>query len=559
MRDNNTYMRYVGERYFDNRLATKKEIQDKLSDFDFDSKEHEPNSGGTPLISDGHIASLDNTDTHTLVIGSTGSMKTRAFILPTITSLGLAGENMVVSDPKGEIFNYTSGFLKNLGYKINVLNFRDFNKTDCWNPLHEAWILYQKGDLGGAKLLINDIANIFISEEKNQSRDAFWPMAARDFVSGCLSLLFYTAEKEDEVHISSLKPFIIRTYASSSSPLAREFIDFVEELPDTSTVKLNLSSSVLNADVTKRGVLGYVSSNINQFIQSRDIDKVTAINTIDMHEYADPTKKIITYIIVPDEKTTFHFFCSLFVKQLYEVLIKEASSLPGLKLGNRLNFILDEFANIPAISEMSSMISAARSRNIRFFLVLQSNAQLQRKYGVEEAQNIKTNCQTWCFLNSKETPLIKEVMDYIGNDDSEQGKPLLSTGEISLLEKKFPHVDSIILMNRFRPFISTLADISSYSCIFKDGQPIYPAVEKKLQDFKPVDFDFYKQITAKMKKDSHFAGSIAKKEDPMLETMVTSVEPDDDDDDDDFDDDEFERIFDNLRKQNSSTSKKGKK
>ena len=522
MRNNDyRYMRYVGERYFDNRFSTIKEVKDRLKVFDMESLAHEVNTGGTPLINEGGKVYLDNSDTHTLIIGSTGSMKSRAFIMPTIISLGLSGENMVVSDPKGELFNMTSGFLKSLGYKVNVLNFRNFEQSDCWNPLHEAYKLYEQGNLGEAKLIINDIANIFIGDTLEKAQEKFWPMAARDFISGTLSLLFYTAQSEEEVHISSLKPFLVRSLAEKGSDLQKEFFNLVSDLPDVSTTKLNLSSSVLNADATKRGVLGHVSSAVNAFIQSRDIDSITARNTIDLHQYAEDDLKIITYIIVPDEKTTFHFFCSLFVKQLYEVLIKEASMKKGLKLKNRVNFILDEFANIPAIPEMSNMISAARSRNIRFFLVLQSDAQLKKKYGEEEAQNIKTNCQIWCFLNSKELPLIDEVIGYIGVDSQDGNKPLMTPGDISRLEKKWNYVDSIVIMNRFRPFISTLCDISTYKIAFKNGEPIYPPVEKVSEAYTPVDFDYEERIGDPYDDDKHnFLVNLALKEDPYISKKI---------------------------------------
>ena len=126
-----------------------------------------------------------------------------------------------------------------------------------------------------------------------------------------------------------------------------------------------------------------------------------------------------------------------------------------------------------------------------------------RKYGAEEAQNIKTNCQTWCFLNSKEMDLIKEVQEYIGYDSTSPNKHLISTGELSMLEKKWPKVQSIILMARARPFLSTLSDFSLYKCIYKDGKLLFPAAEIAFTSKPLVTFDFTKEITNKFKNNKY--------------------------------------------------------
>ena len=232
--DDFRYMRYVGERYFDNRFATLNEIKSKLTPFDFSKTKQEMNSGGTPLALDNNEGYVDSSDTHTLIVGSTGSMKTRAFIVPTIISLGLAGEDMVVSDPKGELFEFTSGFLKKHGYQINVLNFRDLEKSHHWNPLHEAYRLFEEGNKDDAKLMLYDIVNIIMHESINNTNDQYWPMAGRDFLYGTLQLLLFACNNEEEFNLSSLKGFLSSVYADKETALSRDFKDVLFALPDIS-------------------------------------------------------------------------------------------------------------------------------------------------------------------------------------------------------------------------------------------------------------------------------------------------------------------------------------
>ena len=101
-------------------------------------------------------------------------------------------------------------------------------------------------------------------------------------------------------------------------------------------------------------------------------------------------EKTAICLIVPDEKTTYHFIATTFIKQCYETLVNEAQSREDLQLPVRVNFVLDEFTNIPAIPDMPSMITAARSRNMRFFPVVQSMHQLKQKYG-DETQTIRND------------------------------------------------------------------------------------------------------------------------------------------------------------------------
>jgi type IV secretion system protein VirD4 len=233
-------------------------------------------------------------------------------------------------------------------------------------------------------------------------------------------------------------------------------------------------------------------------------------------------KKSAVYIIVPDEKTTYHFLVTTFIKQVYELLISEAQATASKTLPVRVNFVLDEFCNIPKIPDMPSMISAARSRNMRFFLVAQSLHQLTARYK-EDAATIKGNCDNWVFLTSKEIALLEEISSLCGSvsQAGEQNhRPLISISELQRLDKQ--KGEALIMHARQYPIITEIADIDSYPD-FK----CYPEVLMKPFDLPPDTLFSVKQLYRDIKAEK------------VGIPFIDEGDVGDPDRDDDFDDDFF--------------------
>lgn len=464
MGNNFRYRKYVGDRDFNNRFATPEEIKDILQYADLTKDELPLNSAGAPFISNTKDAYVDNSDYHTLVLGATGSMKTRLFILPTVFTLGLAGENMVITDPKGEIFAKTSGFLKEKGYNVKVLNLRDMTRSDCWNPFDEAFTLYNLGKReDGLKLASEFVSSLMSPLEKNTS-DAYWPNAAKNYINAVTEIMIRGAKSRKEANISSLLnflPYSRRINNSSQSELWK----FVDKLPAQNLIRQNIESVLKNAVNTLNCILGLVSTALSPFSDSSLLQEISSKSTIDIHCFKEKESKNAIFIIVPDETTAYHFFVSSFIKQIYSAAISDAHQSESGTLYRRLNFLLDEFANIPRIPDMATMITAARSRNIRFNLVVQSNNQLKVNYG-EDAETIKTNCLNWVYLTSKETPLIQQIRKLVGEETRDVGAtPLISFFELATLKKVFGEeggAEAIILISRSKAFKTFLPDISRY-------------------------------------------------------------------------------------------------
>ena len=499
MKHNYRFLNYVGDSAFENRFATADEMKFALSRINIsDAEGPDIPTGGMPFLSDTKIIYGDTQDYHTLVLGSTGSMKSRTLILPTIFTLGLAGENMVIADPKGELYAFTAGYLAKRGYIINVVNLRDMKHSDCWNPLGEAWTLFHEGKeeegLNLAFELINSLTSR-VSDTKSPS----WAIAAKQLLNGLVEVMIRGARSVEECNAGSLSTLLDRVKIADQDPSrsfdddGRSFLEFVNALPEGCSVKNNLFSAVnmtRTATTTLAGVLDVAYGAVSPFTTSSSLMALTSHNTFDIHHLARADEKHVIFLIVPDEDTTYHFIATSFIKQLYNAMIKEAFKIPNGMLPRRLNYILDEFANLPKIPDMPSMITAARSRNMRFFLVVQSNNQLRSTYR-DDAETIKTNCLNWVYLPTKEDELIQQVQRLVGVRGNGSNEPLMSYRELGAMRKVIGPLggaEALILMHRARPYLSFMPDISRYTQFLN-----YKAPEIRDADGKFVFFDLNKR------------------------------------------------------------------
>jgi len=437
---------------------------------------------GIPLISDGRTVYVDNSDAHTLIFGSTGSKKTRLFGMPLINILAMGGESFIATDPKGELYDKTSGLVAAKGYKIFVLNFRDLKQSDYWNPLMLPYVLYHTGKIDEAVSLINDfIISIAEPQIKNTKDMYFIELACSQILANML--FFIATASPEEANIYNFANF----FATNSTPDATERL--AKHVAEGSIASINYKGILTNKNVEKTfaNVSSCVSAMLTPFIIRKTLCQVLSQCSFDVREIGK-TKTAI-YLIIPDEKTTLHYLITIFIKQTYETLINEAHQQENMKLPIRVNFVLDEFCNIPAVPDMPSMISAARSRNMRFFLIAQSLWQLKQKYN-DDAYTIKGNCDNWVFLTSREYDLLQEISNLCGNinykdsDDAVKSRPLISVSELQRLKKEFG--EALILHGRNYPFVTELPDINEYKF------NIYPHVkrdERKLPKIPSYNVD----------------------------------------------------------------------
>ena len=220
MRDNNfKYGRYI---YPDQetRWADVEEIKKASTRIDLSQNRYP--GAGLPLLSNGSEAFFDDRDTHTLIFGATGSKKTRLFCMPMLNIFAKAGESFVATDPKGELYDKTSGIMKANGYKIVVLNYRDIGYGDMWNPLALPFVLYRSGQKEEAISLLNDFVSTIAEPQFKNTVDRFWPEMASSFALANLLLLMECAEP-NQLNMASLAAMCANTASmiSSSSSISK--------------------------------------------------------------------------------------------------------------------------------------------------------------------------------------------------------------------------------------------------------------------------------------------------------------------------------------------------
>ena len=446
--------------------------------------------GGVPLSYDAErdIIAIDSSDTHTLIWGSTGSLKTRCVIMPTVKIIGKSGESMIINDPKAEIFNRCADELQENGYKIVVINIRDPEYGDAWNPLAIPYKFYLEGDLDRASEFANDIAFNLTMEEK-VTDDPFWNHSASDCLFGLILLLFrYCKDHQlDESYVNMSNLMELRRQLFKGGIRAQN-APLWKYAAEDELVAASLSGSIYAPNETMHSILSTFDQKMRAFAIRPTLLDMLANNDIDIADIAE--NKVAVFLIIPDEKNTYNAMVSLFIKQAYEYLIFKASNNEDLKLHNRVNFILDEFSSLPPISSMSSLISAARSRDIRFVLAVQGAHQLKKRYG-DEAETIKSNCVNWIYLTSRELDLLKEISQLCG--EQRNHSPNISVYDLQHFSKE--KCEALVLCGRLKPAKVNLLDIDRFG---DDSYSILDFEKKTRQNRSKTKFELDKSIISRV-------------------------------------------------------------
>jgi len=425
--------------------------------------------GGVPLswsegeTSNTNYIAIDDSDVHTLVIGATASKKSRLIAMPMVKILGSAGESMIIVDPKAEIYDRTAEHLRESGYNVLTVDLRNPHLGSAWNPLALPYALYRnnsKNDYDRACEFVNDIANN-LSKMQSSDKDPFWENSAASFLFGLIMLLFRYASENS----LSAEYVNIRNILKLRRVLCQNF--YIGEIPTPPVCYARsdpfiyslLIGTLETAKATQAGILSTFDQRMRTFaIQPSLLDMLACDDNIIKGVRETPTA---LFLIVPDEKTSYHNLVSLFIKQSYEYFIHTTQNAECVDKKIRVNYILDEFSSLPTITDFPSMITAARSRDIRFTLFVQSKHQLDLRYR-EEAETIRTNCSNWIFLVSREVSLLQELSTLCGIRRLPDGKtiPLMSISSLQRLDKE--KGEALILSGRNKPFIANLPDIKFY-------------------------------------------------------------------------------------------------
>ena len=420
---------------------------------------------------------------HELYVGTTGSGKTTGCVEPQLRAISSQKNkpNLFVTDPKGELFDRNAQHLKDNGYELFIINFKDLSHSDRWNPLKELYdkqmsaleigkgIQYREGKPGSDCTLvapekeyssglyvyydgkafpngtildeyiasqhdflkaeissrINELANMFIVVQN--SKDASWEYGAQSLLKGIINCMLEDAIDPnsgftgDMMTIKTIQDYYLslRNWVLSDNSRGGSLTSHpCVKNKKPETVAL-MKVALDNAPNTMRSYCGVFDGAFKDWVQPH-IVALTTGNTVDIDNLGD--KNFAIFIVTRDyEKSDFQV-AGLFIDWLYRKALEKAEKT---KNPNQLHFLLDEFGNIPQIKDFENKISTSRSRNIWFHIVVQSYKQIDHVYNPERAVIIRDNCNAQIFLGAQNRQT-KEIFA------SECGKHFIPTLESKL-------------------------------------------------------------------------------------------------------------------------------
>ena len=434
-----------------------------------------------------------NNNTHTIGIGATRSGKSRCLVLQSIGLLGLAGESMVITDPKGELYDYTSSYLEELGYELRTLDFKDTRKSDRYNFLQPVIDALEKGDIQDAIDKVWDITESLMPD--NDKGEPIWKNGEASIIASSIFIVcFENINKYKYQNLANVYRFIIEMAVYRNDDGGSPYILFEKLREYLSSINCNhpaidlLAMSEIAHAKTRSSFYTSALTTLKLFT-NLNINSITSDTTINLKDIG--RKKVALFIILPDEKETYYSIASLFVHQLYVSLVAQADKLGG-KLRQRVNFLLEEFGNFTKIPNMASKLTVAGSRNIRFNLFIQSFKQLEEKYGKEVASIIRYNCENWIYLQTDDMETLEELAKRLGkyttssysissnqNNGGSISTSTSSGSSVNLIARDLLSPDEIkkikrpylLYLSRLEPAVMYCPDISlwNFNTIFSMG------------------------------------------------------------------------------------------
>ena len=450
-----------------------------------------------------------------LVIGGSGSGKTRFFVKPNLMQMH---SSYVVTDPKGTVLIECGKLLQRGGYKIKVLNTINFKKSMKYNPF--AYLRSEKDIL---KLVNTIIANTKGDGEK--SGEDFWVKAEKLYYTALIGYIWYEAPDEEK-NFTTLLEMINASEAREDdedfqNPVDLMFERLEEKDPEHFAVK-QYKKYKLAAGKTAKSILISCGARLAPF-DIKELRELMETDEMELDTIGD--RKTALFVIISDTDDTFNFVVSILYTQLFNLLCDKADDVYGGRLPVHVRCLLDEFANIGQIPKFEKLIATIRSREISASIILQSQSQLKAIYK-DNADTIVGNCDTTLFLGGKEKTTLKEISEILGKETIDSfntsetrgrelshglnyqklGKELMTQDEIAVMDGG----KCILQLRGVRPFFSDKFDITKHPKYkyLSDADPKNAFdMEKHLRRrpavVKPDEvFDYYEIDAADLQEDA---------------------------------------------------------
>ena len=401
-----------------------------------------------------------------LVIGGSGSGKTRFFVEPNLMQMH---SSYVVTDPKGTILIRLGHMPQKGGYRIKVLNTINFKKSMHYNPF--VYIHCEKDILKLVNIIIENTKG-----EGDKSGEDFWVKSERLLYQAYIGYIWYEAP-EEEKNIITLLEMINASETREDDENFKNAVDLMfeelaEKAPDHFAVK-QYRKYKLAAGKTAKSILISCGARLAPF-DIAELRELMSYDELELDTLGD--RKTALFIITSDTDSTFDFVTALCCSQMFNILCTKADDEYGGRLPVHVRCLLDEFANIK-IPDMQRLIAVIRSREISAALILQAKSQLKSIYK-DNAETIEGNCDTTIFLGGKEGTTLKEISETLGKETidlfntsdtrgqsqsyginyQKTGKDLMSRDELAVMDGS----KCIVQLRGVRPFLSDKFDITKH-------------------------------------------------------------------------------------------------
>ena len=402
-----------------------------------------------------------------LVIGGSGSGKTRFFVKPNLMQMH---SSYCVTDPKGTIILECGKMLEDNGYEIKILNTINFKKSMKYNPF--AYIRSEKDIL---KLVQTIIANT--KGEGEKAGEDFWVKAEKLYYTALIGYIFYEAPREEK-NFATLLDMIDASEVREDdetymNPIDRLFEALEKKEPTHFAVK-QYKKYKLAAGKTAKSILISCGARLAPF-DIQELRDLMQEDELELDTLGD--RKTALFVIISDTDDTFNFVVSIMYSQLFNLLCDKADDVYGGRLPIHVRCLLDEFANIGLIPKFEKLIATIRSREISASIILQAQSQLKAIYK-DNADTIVGNCDSTLFLGGKEKTTLKELSETLGKETidlyntsetrsnqksfglnyQKTGKELMSQDEITVMDGS----KCIFQLRGVRPFLSDKFDITKH-------------------------------------------------------------------------------------------------
>lgn len=364
-------------------------------------------AGGIVLGADiekGKYWTVDD-DTHVLLIGTTRSGKSRRVIMPSIWHLAKHGESMVICDLKKELQPITKEYLKRQGYQIISLDLRNPTTGNQWNILHPVLQALKDNNTALAIQHADDIAHT-LSYDPRYRGDPIWPSAKKALMSALILAVAVEAPLEHK-HMSTA----FHLLANFGQDGGRALDAYFNTLPLTHPARSPYQVYQMSTDKMRSSIATDTLTSLQLF--GMDPAIVWMISNQDHDLAAVGKEKTAVFLIIPDERTNRNVLASLYIQQSYGALVDLANQNRG-RLPIRVNYLLDEFGNIPAITDFTTKITTAGGRGIRFTLAVQGIDQLTEHYPNRE-NTIMGQCWTWIYILTSDVKTAELISMKCGN------------------------------------------------------------------------------------------------------------------------------------------------